>query len=1333
MKILPVYPIKFGQWYFSNLRYYALLLILFWLLASPVGLADMISCDDYVLRQNGKPIGTITVQQHPSLSVPDAMETDVYHTSILNRFGNPFAIHYNSHFVEGRHNPTPLSYHYALTVGEESVVERSGVFNKQAGKQPFSTTLFSSGKAIESLYQQHIQDGLGQSFAFRTLHLGLNPVWVDALATSEGWEAVTLTSGEQATAKRFKVENSENSRVTKTAPVYEWRNAGGKLLKASIALPVAMEMVAESVSKQEHQTALDPFHPEIIQSAIPVSVAENMTENPENTQEGFYRISWLSPQPRDLNLEAFIPSDARQGFLKDFLKNTALKSTTREGQSVVLHVVANPVHSDSSQSQAAHLQIATQNNQNRLQNTPDSQTEYLASSQWLETKDPEIRAMAKAVVAKGQSLGEKANLLSHWVYTHIDNKNYDHGFQSALQTLKNHSGDCTEHAVLLAAMARSVGIPTRIVYGLVYQAVPSELPSELPKDKKIAGQFVFHLWNEIDAAQSGTPEWIPLDATRQLVPESNLVDATHIKLGTTALNQPDDMEQLVCKVLTAMNGLHIELLAPPENPQLLLAVASGQGNGIMTVDLRSAYNTQQQPITLKSRVSQPALDLSSPDIQAGNQGFQTLLSLPGASNHFASKNSVAESALTAGLQSLAKAAGEEDASLTAWQQLAQWIEQSDNNPLKRYLLAERLMSLGLYNLSRKCFEPVHDTAPRQASLQHDYPDYTAFVADWQTLSFPKHLPDPLTEAKTVSLALQAFHDNPQARQKLQQMLAQYPDNTLLNRTLATSLAQNKTTQPRALSILEKTIQAEPQQLINYEQKADLLVDMKRYPEAMASYQQALSKLSGHSLIRAKSWYQQLQARRQLAQALAYQQKHPESGAAWVQSAEALLACGRSQDAAKAFDRAVQLDPSNTIVRFKKALSQENWLVCQMLAPKVARLASGNLDVTSFLAGYLVSARQYPQAQHLLQSALKKESFKRSQNYFKLVLLQNQIDKQRYSQNPQRLTISTALANLNTLDPVKTDEALLLQQKAQWLLLLADTSGEQAGLQALQAPVSQQLAKNPFNVPVIVLHAILHADQGHLEDAGHWIGMAEILAADNPEVLPEVLKGKALLAQHKKQWTLAMQFYQQAAKQHYFSEHEIFQYKQLSSNKPSISLTGYLSCDEALALQQLSFLAELVHRNQQFFQQAMSLTREAHPLGQDPSVQLANQLATRYQQTAGFYDLLAKTPAPKRMTTFYQQVLKLAKQHMMAMKQEFSALPNAVVQLKQSEQPKNAGVPPVESSQTKPETEPVKPTQGTANSPGQAQLIHQALQTLEQQFINQLDPVIKPLVLSNMTF
>jgi hypothetical protein len=87
---------------------------------------------------------------------------------------------------------------------------------------------------------------------------------------------------------------------------------------------------------------------------------------------------------------------------------------------------------------------------------------------WLQSDAPEVRTLAKKGIGDAKDpLAEMQNLET-FVRGFIRNKNLSVGYASALEVAKNPEGDCTEHAVLLAALGRSVGIPTRVVDGLAY-------------------------------------------------------------------------------------------------------------------------------------------------------------------------------------------------------------------------------------------------------------------------------------------------------------------------------------------------------------------------------------------------------------------------------------------------------------------------------------------------------------------------------------------------------------------------------------------------------------------------------------------------------------------------------------------------------------------------------------------------------------------------------------------------------------------------------------------------------------------------------------------------
>jgi len=131
---------------------------------------------------------------------------------------------------------------------------------------------------------------------------------------------------------------------------------------------------------------------------------------------------------------------------------------------------------------------------------------YLARNSFLDTSDPLVRKLATQ--AGGPESTEPVTVawqLRDFVADYIDKKDLSVGFATASQTAQSREGDCTEHAVLLAALGRVRGLPTRTVSGLVY------LP-EYMGQKNVLGfhmwtQFFFNgQWVDFDSAITDGPE-----------------------------------------------------------------------------------------------------------------------------------------------------------------------------------------------------------------------------------------------------------------------------------------------------------------------------------------------------------------------------------------------------------------------------------------------------------------------------------------------------------------------------------------------------------------------------------------------------------------------------------------------------------------------------------------------------------------------------------------------------------------------------------------------------------------------------------------------------------
>jgi len=159
--------------------------------------------------------------------------------------------------------------------------------------------------------------------------------------------------------------------------------------------------------------------------------------------------------------------------------------------------------------------------------------------------DETLRAEGIALPAQGEPvpaemLAELAYMLRHVVHNHISDKHLSTAYASASETARTASGDCTEHAVLLAAVLKARGIPARVCHGLVYieqggSAITGEAEVDASGqvssiDTGVSGQFGWHMWSQ--AMING--RWIDLDATLH-VPYS----VGHVLVGTSSMSDKE--------------------------------------------------------------------------------------------------------------------------------------------------------------------------------------------------------------------------------------------------------------------------------------------------------------------------------------------------------------------------------------------------------------------------------------------------------------------------------------------------------------------------------------------------------------------------------------------------------------------------------------------------------------------------------------------------------------------------------------------------------------------------------------------------------------------------
>lgn len=138
---------------------------------------------------------------------------------------------------------------------------------------------------------------------------------------------------------------------------------------------------------------------------------------------------------------------------------------------------------------------------------------YLPPTSFIQSNDERVKSHARRAVGAEADPWKACVLMERYVFENVRKKNFSTLLASAAEVAQTLSGDCTEHGVLLAAMARAQGIPARVAVGLVY--VPS------------SSSFGYHMWTEV-YVRGG---WVPLDATLG----RGGIAADHIKVFDSSL------------------------------------------------------------------------------------------------------------------------------------------------------------------------------------------------------------------------------------------------------------------------------------------------------------------------------------------------------------------------------------------------------------------------------------------------------------------------------------------------------------------------------------------------------------------------------------------------------------------------------------------------------------------------------------------------------------------------------------------------------------------------------------------------------------------------------
>lgn len=220
-----------------------------------------------------------------------------------------------------------------------------------------------------------------------------------------------------------------------------------------------------------------------------------------------------------VRLDKPIPNPKKLSYLKLQLKDITIENLDLEDDYQKL-IEKEPITTESYRANLVDLpNLSIPINKHR---------EFLESSVYIQCKAEEIVAKANELAGDEKNAKRVVDKLVDGVYNLL-RKNPTASLPSAIDVLRTREGDCNEHSILFAALARALGIPTKIYVGLV----------------NLQGfAYYYHAWCAVWLGK-----WIPVDPTLNQFP----ADVGHLKLKEGEISEQ-------AKVLKVVGKLNIDVL-----------------------------------------------------------------------------------------------------------------------------------------------------------------------------------------------------------------------------------------------------------------------------------------------------------------------------------------------------------------------------------------------------------------------------------------------------------------------------------------------------------------------------------------------------------------------------------------------------------------------------------------------------------------------------------------------------------------------------------------------------------------------------------------------------
>ncbi|WP_250847008.1 transglutaminase-like domain-containing protein [Aquisphaera insulae] len=361
--------------------------------------------------------------------------------------------------------------------GEMKLIMDTGQGHKQEQVIPWGPEVRGPYAAEQSMARKPMVEG--ESRSLKMYIPDVNRV-VDFTYKAGPTVEVTLGDGKARPLRKIEQTATLDGKRQNVLDATLWADSGGQVLKLETDMMggIVMYRTTREGAKApaDRRARLD----EIRDTIIPIG---KIIANPRATRYVKYGITLKDADPAGI-----FPADNRQTIEAGPSANTLFLSVNTGGPTEGAGGAAEP------------------------------DAAYSRPNGIVTSDDSVVRRLTKSAVGDAASPWDKATRISHWVFENIKEKNFTVAFAPANEVARNLTGDCSEHAVLAAAMSRAAGIPSRIVVGLLFVDNPRQ---------RIKG-FGYHVWHEVYVNN----RWVALDASW----DQASVDATHIKLADTALD-----------------------------------------------------------------------------------------------------------------------------------------------------------------------------------------------------------------------------------------------------------------------------------------------------------------------------------------------------------------------------------------------------------------------------------------------------------------------------------------------------------------------------------------------------------------------------------------------------------------------------------------------------------------------------------------------------------------------------------------------------------------------------------------------------------------------------